>query len=93
MMNKYDIVAIFWEDHIQVIRSELVDNPDDLFEHPILSVGILYKETPKSIIIVHDIERYEDRDDSTYTAILKSTIVSMKKYGKIKLDLERTGGE
>lgn len=89
MMNQYNIVAVLWEDHIQVSRSELVDNPDDLFERPMLSVGILYKETPKSILLIHDIERYEDRDDSTYTAILKSTILSTKVYGQIELNLER----
>lgn len=88
MMNEYNIVAVFWEDHIQVTRSALVDNPDDLFTRPMLSVGILYKETPKSILLVHDIERYEDRNDSTYIAILKNTILSTKVYGTIELDLE-----
>lgn len=93
MMNKYNIVAVFWEDHIQVTRSALVDNPDDLFDSPMLSVGILYKETPKSLLLIHDIERYPDRDDSTYIAILKSSVISTKIYGDIELDLEKLGGE
>jgi len=87
MMNQYNIVAIFWEDHVAVSRSELVDDPDELFIAPVLSIGILYKETDKSVLLIHDIERYSDRNDSTYIAILKSTILSTKVYGQIELDI------
>ncbi len=86
-MTQYDIVAVFWEDHIQVTRSELINDPDELFEHPMLSIGLLYKETDKSILLVHD---FESNEKATYIAILKSTIVAMQKYGQIELLL---GGE
>ncbi len=87
-MREYEIVAVFWEDHIRATRSPLPDNPDDVFERPMLSVGILFEETDKSILLVSDFERYEDRDDATYMVILKNTIVGTKRYGTIELDLE-----
>lgn len=89
-MRKYPIVVILWEDHTQIIRSEMVKNPDE-FLKPTLTVGILYKETDKSLILVSDIERYSSRDDATYFIILKSTIISRKDYGKIKLAKIRSG--
>lgn len=88
-MNKYPIVVVLWEDHIEVQRSELPKNVDDLFSRPTLSVGILFKETEKSLLIISDIERYPDRNDASYTAILKSAVIGIKKYGFIKLkDIE-----
>lgn len=87
MMTQYDIAAIFWEDHIQVTRSELVEDPDELLDKPMLSIGIIYKETDKTILLLHDIESVEK---ATYIVILKSTIVAIKKYGQIELLI---GGE
>jgi hypothetical protein len=84
-MNEYEIIAVLWQDHIQVTRSVLPKNPDKIVEKPTLSIGILMKETKKSILLVSDIERYEDRDEANYLIILKSSIVSMKGYGKVNL--------
>lgn len=87
MMTQYDVVAIFWEDHVQVTRSELVNDPDELIESPMLSIGLLYKETDKTVMLVHD---FESTEKATYIVILKSTIVAIKKYGQIELSI---GGE
>jgi hypothetical protein len=50
-----------------------------------LSVGILYQETPKAITLVNSVERYDDRDDASYTIILRSTIQAIQEYGEIEL--------
>lgn len=84
MMTQYDIVAIFWDDHMQVTRQELIDDPDELFGKPMLSIGILYKETDKAVLLVHDVE---NNNTASYMVILKSAIVTRKKYGQIKLEL------
>jgi len=84
-MKNYKIIAVFWEDHIHIDRSQMLDKPSSAFVMPTLSVGILYKEDGKALILVSDIERYEDRDEASYTVILKSTIVNRKVFGNIKL--------
>jgi len=83
-VKKYPIVAVFWEDHVHYERSPIV-KPKDAIPIPTLSVGVLYSEDDRVMIIVSDIERYNDRDESTYMVILKSTIVARKDFGKIKL--------
>lgn len=83
-MNK-KIVAVIWEDHVYVDRDAIPRNPDDVLTSN-LSFGIIYKETAKSIVLVNCIERYEDRDDTSYTLILKSTIQAIKEYGEIEID-------
>jgi len=52
---------------------------------PTLSIGIIYKETPKSYVVVSDIERYNSGDEATYLIIRKPAVVSIKEYGVIKL--------
>lgn len=86
-MTQYDIVAIFWEDHMKVSRQALVSDPDELLDSPMLSIGIIYKETEKTLMLVHDLE---GQDKATYICILKKAIVAQKKYGQIELDI---GGE
>lgn len=88
-MRKYPIVAILWEDHTYVTRSSMVKSPD-AFLVPTMTVGILYKETDKAIIIVSDIEKYESYDEATYYIILKNAIISKKEFGRIKLTKLRT---
>lgn len=83
-MVKYDIVAVLWEDHIQFSRTSIIRKPDESII-PSLSVGILIKETPKTLTIVSNIERYQDHDDADYIIVLKSTVLSVKKYGEIEL--------
>lgn len=83
-MRKHKIVAVLWEDHTQILRGKMLKNPHDALT-PTLSVGILYKETDKVLVLVSDIERYSEHDDATYTIILKSSVVSVKEYDKIKL--------
>lgn len=85
-MKGYRVVAVLWEDHISKIGAEIPKNPDEVFEVPTLTVGILLRETDKSLLVAHDIERLTEVDNSIYTVILKSTVVSIKDYGVIKLD-------
>lgn len=83
-MRKYKIVAVLWEDHQQIIRSKMVDDPDN-HVIPTLTVGILYKNSKKTYVIVSDIEKYEDRDDANYT-IIRKPVLSVKEYGDIELE-------
>lgn len=84
-MKIYKIVAVLWEDHIYVDRDKIPRNPDEEIMTT-LSVGILYQETPKAITLVNSIERYDERDDASYTIILRSTIQGIKDYGDIELE-------
>ena len=82
---KYPVVVILWEDHIHFDRSPIIDTPSRAFSKPVLSAGILYKEDKKAVIVISDIERYDEHDEASYTVILKSAIVATKVYGKIKI--------
>jgi len=88
-MAEYPIVAVLWEDHLSVAR-EAIPKDADKELIPTLSIGILYNETEKTFTLVSDIERYHDRDDTTFLIILKSTVVSVKEYGMIKIKRLRT---
>ena len=88
-MAEYPVVAILWEDHLEIRRESVPKNADDALI-PTLSIGILYRETAKTITLVSDIERYVDRDDTTYLIILKNTVVSVQEYGRIKVKKLRT---
>jgi hypothetical protein len=83
-MNKR-LVAVLWDDHMYVDREAIPKNPDDILV-TVLSVGIIYKETDKTLVLVNCIERYEERDDASYTIILKSTIQGIKEYGGIEIE-------
>lgn len=83
-MNK-KVAVVIWDDHVYVDRDVMPKNPDDILTTN-LSVGIIYKETDKTLILVNCIEKYDDRDDTSFTAILKSTIQGIKEYGDIELD-------
>jgi len=85
-MVEYPIVAIIWEDHVTRFSSEIPENADDVIGSPTLTVGILLTETDKSYLVAHDIERHEDRDDATYTVIIKNAVLSIKKFGDLSLD-------
>jgi hypothetical protein len=86
MNDEFEVVVVLWEDHIRTDRSSIPSNPDELFQRPTLSIGVLLKETPKSILVVSDIERYDDRDEGTYMVILKNSILGIKKYGTIQIE-------
>jgi hypothetical protein len=88
--KQYKIVAVLWEDHIQVTRSEIPKNPHDVLNKPSLSFGVLAKETDKCVMLISDIERYPDHDDGNYIIIFKSTIVGIKEYGEIPLRIRFT---
>lgn len=83
-MNKYRVVSIIWDDHTYMDRTSMLKNPDDGVTVDI-SFGIIYKETEKVIVLVHNIESYEAGDDSCYTVILKSAIQAIQDYGEIEL--------
>ena len=84
-MKKYSIESVLWNDHTHVHRGQIPENPDT-FIIPTLSVGIILKETKKTITLISEIERYDDRDDSSFTIIFKNAILGRRKYGSIKLD-------
>lgn len=91
-MKKYSIVAVLWNDPHIVLRQQLpADNLDDLFT-PTLTVGVLYKKTKDFIVLIHTAERYEDFDEADYTVIFSGCVVSIKKYGTIKLTKLRPKG-
>ena len=82
---KYPIVVILWEDHIHFDRSPILKSPSAAFKTPVLTAGILYKQDKKAVIVVSDIERYQEYDDTSYTVILKNAIIATKVFGKIKI--------
>jgi hypothetical protein len=84
-MNEYKIAAVIWNDHISVDRDSLPINPEDLIVR-VISVGIILEETEEFVLLAHDIERYDNRDDSTYIVILRGTIKAIKIYGTIEID-------
>ncbi len=79
------IVAVLWDDHVYVDRDSIPSNPDEILTTN-LSVGIIYKETEKVMVLVNCIEKYDDRDDASYTVIVKSTVPAIKEYGAIEID-------
>lgn len=84
-IKKFYLESILWEDHSHIERGAIPQDPDT-FVLPTLSVGIVIKETDKTIILVSDIERYSyQKDDVTFMLIFKSAILARKKYGKIKI--------
>jgi hypothetical protein len=83
-MKKYKVVAVLWDDHMEVNRSTLSKNPDERIR-PVLSIGIVLDETEKVLVLGSCIERYETYDDVSYMLILKATIVSIKEFGTIKI--------
>lgn len=82
----YKVVAVLWEDHISRIGAEVPLNPDEVFDVPTLTVGILLRETDKSFLIAHDIERLEETDNSTYTVILKNAVIGKQEFGSIDIE-------
>lgn len=87
-MRKHKIVSVLWVDHARFTDTKMVSNPDEAII-PTLSVGILYKKTKNTYVIVYDIERYDDRDDMTYTIIQRATIIGETSYGEIELETMR----
>jgi hypothetical protein len=85
---KYPVVAVLWDDHLQVTRGDIPKNPDKLVLKPTLSVGILVKETEKCYLIVSDVEKYGDYDSGNYMIIFKSTVTGIKRFGEIKLNIK-----
>lgn len=82
----YKVVAVFWEDHITRVAEDIPENPDEVFESPTLTVGILLRETDKSLLIAHDIERFSEYDNGTYTVILKNAVINRKDFGELDLE-------
>lgn len=87
-MRDYSLVAVLWEDHTGASRTSLPKNPDK-FIITVLSVGLIIEETDKVIVLASEIEKYDDRDDVTFIAIIKSTIISTKKFGSLKIKKPR----
>jgi hypothetical protein len=88
-VKAYKVVAILWEDHSTFDRSPLSKNPEEVIR-PTLTIGFIYKKTKKTLTVVHDLERYQDRDDASYTVIYNSSICSIKEYGRINIESIRT---
>jgi hypothetical protein len=85
-MSGYKVIAVFWEDHITKFNAEIPKNPDEVFDMPTLTVGILLRETEKSLLIAHDLEHTEI-DSSTFTVIHKDAVISKKEFGEIDLEI------
>lgn len=83
-MKSYSIAVILWNDHYYADRQSLPISPDEFIETPTLSVGIIVNETENTLLLASTIE--PGGKEFTYLAILKPTIVGIKKYGKIKLE-------
>lgn len=83
-MNR-KVVSVIWDDHVYIDRDKVPRNPDEILTTN-LSFGIIYQETEKSLVLVNCIEAYSERDDVSYTVILKSTIQAIKEYGEINLE-------
>lgn len=91
-MNGYKVVAVFWEDHITRFGDTIPKDPDEVFDVPTLTVGILLCETDKSLLVAHDVERLAEEDSSIYTVILKNAVIGMKEFGNIELENIRWKG-
>lgn len=85
-MAEFKVVAVLWQDHMQVTRSSIPTDPDLALSHPTLTIGALLKKSKKSVIILSDLERYADRDEANYMIILRSDILGIKEYGVITID-------
>jgi hypothetical protein len=85
-VRDYKVIAVLWDDHITFGRTELLKNPDKSLK-PTLTIGFLYNQTKKTMTVVSDLERYSDRDEASYTVILKSCVRSVKEYGDISLKI------
>lgn len=79
----YKVVAVLWEDHMHVNRQQITRNPEMMLT---LTFGVLIEKNKKYVIVASDIERYPDRDESSYTVILRSCIASIKEYGDIEIE-------
>lgn len=79
----YKVVAVIWNDHMRVDRQELKRTPNMVST---LTFGVIIEKNKKHLIIASDIERYDDRDDSTYIIILRSCIEGIKVFGEIEID-------
>jgi hypothetical protein len=92
--KEYPIVAVLWEDHSAFTGQELPSS-DDISEYirPSLTLGLLYKETSKYIIVISHLERYDDREQGDWMVIYKSAILGRENYGKIKLRKIRKKGD
>lgn len=84
-MKEYSLVIVIWKDHLRIDRARLPKSPSSVMETS-LSTGLLIDEDDEAIVLVSDIERYQEHDDCTYLVLFKSTILSIKKYGKIKIN-------
>lgn len=82
---KYKVVAVIWNDHIAVRRDTIPDNPESLI-FPTITFGVIVKKTKRTILVVHDIERYLDKDDASYTLIFRANIEGIKEFGEIEID-------
>lgn len=92
-MSSYKIVAAIWEDHTTFQGMALPDNLETAIR-PSMTIGILYKETDRHIVLVSHIERYESNDACDYTIILKSALIGpLKEYGTVEIKkLRKQGG-
>ncbi len=81
--NKYPVVGVLWEDHSKFTGDQLPPTSDiSEYVRPSLTLGLLYKETKKYIILIQHIERYEDRDEVDFFIIFKGTILGTRQYGE-----------
>ena len=80
---KYKVVAVIWNDHMRVDRQELKRTPNMVST---LTLGIIVEKNKKHLILASDIERYDDRDDSTYIIIRRCCVEGIKVFGEIEIE-------
>lgn len=84
-MKGYPIIGVLWQDHITRVAQELPDDPDSVVELPTLTVGILLRETDKTLLIAHDVEL--GTTVSTHSIIYKNAVMTTINYGEIELEV------
>lgn len=82
---KYKVVAVIWEDHREVRRQPIINDPENLI-FPTITIGILLKKTKRILVIVSDIERSVDDDQASYLIIFRSNILAVKEFGELEID-------
>lgn len=83
-MSTYKIVSVLWEDAHHATSQELPKKLSN-FITPSLTLGLLYKQDERYMILASHIERYSDHDEADFMLILKDNIIGQKEYGEIEI--------
>lgn len=90
-MKDYKIVSVLWEDHTVYSARTLPKKLRGLIR-PSLTIGFLYKQTKRYIVVASHVERYDHTDDVDFTVILRGSILGIKEYGTVTINNLRNEG-